>query len=183
MLANKLQIQKDPLLVYTFLDYICNYMRYYDPHLVPEVMKLDLNGYFNYVEGKSGGSIIFKTDYFNKLNDPIQRIKYVVDNFRFNIVDFDPDRFDECCICTNKPLDAVIDKCGHFICSKCFFTILDRNLLKVVCPMCRCSETSGVHEINYSFYPISLKKEFAEIYRHGNTVITIETNGNATIYA
>jgi hypothetical protein len=147
-----------------------------------ELTKLDINGYFGYTKSGDGKiDVICKLDYLRQLKNHVQRIAYILDNLKFGHTTFDPERFDECCVCLEKPIDVVINRCSHFTCGNCFFTMMDRTMFKVVCPVCR-SMANGIYELEYAYYPMSLSDNLTDVYRHGHTVIAVESNGHAVIY-
>lgn len=155
IIAAKIKIERFPMLLLEFVNDID-----LSENILDNIMKLDISGYFEFSYDKNMEIVmISKLDILKQIKDNNGRIRYIINNFKFKYIDYDVIKFDECCICLEKPKDIVLSNCNHYSCGKCFFNILDKKTLKISCPICRL-KSNGLCELSYAIYP----SETSELY-------------------
>lgn len=148
IIAAKIKIERFPMLLLEFVNDID-----LSENILNNIMKLDISGYFEVSYDKNMEIVmISKLDILKQIKDNERRITYILNNFKFKYIDYDVIKFDECCICLEKPKDIVLSKCNHYSCGKCFFNILDKKTLKISCPICRL-QSDGLCELSYGICP------------------------------
>lgn len=170
VMADKLGMKQNSHILRKFIKYVPKDLKH-------EALKLDINGTLQYRNGK----IVDILEPLKKITNPADRIIYIIEKLNFKYTEFDPDRFDECCICLNRPIDVVVGSCGHYNCAPCFFKVL-RNNKMIKCQVCMTMEINGIPSMEYSWISVSMDDDIADIQRYNNMILVETNDGNAMIY-